>query len=1657
MSHCDAVLAESDHADLLAVVRPVSPSSDYATPLAALLQALERKGKLKDRTRSLSALLADRLLSSCLNQHCEAREAQDASKRTSLIFVPSRAPSQSSGLEALQLSLRFIGAHLFPFFSKERQADFSRDLLPKLVQPILTSLRATLPSRDVPADTIPARLEQTRALAHAICSTLTSSGLLLAPGAPSDQSPEDDHLGRPSRIATFANDVGRQYITKVANEARDEARRICSMLSLKDEKGWEAEEIEVDSELPPPPAHQLVDPVADGMEAKEVEGIVLSQGPNGGGGGDEWQWGDDDDGEAAQPAKASPRASLQRANSSASQNSNGSGGAPSSSAKAAAAKRAGRSALGGVRIVKPQDQMGSGPLPGEGGDEDDAWGFDDEADDTPAPMSAPVTKPEADVARKESRLAPPPPVRDDEDAWFADDEPLQPSTAVNQAAAAAAAAPSPPPASFAMPSSVAASTQPKAAPVQDIGEDDEDAWFTDEKQSSSGPPSSAVAPPPPSSSSAIHAPTFATPVDAGDHNDDAWFSEEVHSSDSAAPPPLPQPSSSAAVKAPVISAPSHVGEDDDNAWFTESAPSSSLSGSLRPPPAAVAAPTIDVDVDEDAWGLSEEEKAKRASMLVMGNHPALQALRDPEPPARAASGSSALADQMIDDDFDEDAWGLSSEEKAAKRASRLFPLPAQDVATDVPAVAPTVETPPEQDRPSFNLVHPIEPSQARMDESFTHHEPAPQEETPLTEENLEAAAAERESQAPTIETPLAVPSTLQPGASGPPSVVSTVSAIAPGSPRSGSARSTIAVPTADTTRADDTAGSALETAILTDNVSVAGSDVSRTHPFPIESALPESLPASDGAASEASLPATPRTGGQATLSSDSTFDRLGAAPPSEAAEADDDGTAPSPFPVESAQPVSASGVASPVLVATNSTSETLEHITAPDMVDGAATPPRPSGPPSIASLPPTPSAERLDFAPDDTQEAPSVSRPATPTLATAASQASSEMGDDPTIPFPIHSAVPLSLRYPHRQDSLSSSAPRTGPSSVASDSGAGSDAALPPSPMPERADDHDDAGSGWGFDEDDEASDGQEKPVTSRGRAETAVPSRPPASLLEAAEPTESTQEEPLEDGKDVDDPWADLEDATPEPAAETTAPPPAGDSQPLTKQALQTLSTEQDALQASEAQAKETSQEELAAAPASSKPEEQESGWDWDDEAGETAPAPAPAAVPAAPSSASSASKSPVAGRSRALSPLRNATKTTADASSPRSTASPQLRQATLRSASQARAAAAATATGAVAGIGAAVAAASSKEAPGQPPAQPVAAAREAKETPQAIPDAPRKETCRISSRSRQLVGLAHSLIDQAAALRDAEAAMQVQTTALLDPTLADIFDLHLALFTPEAAAALQQVPALSMQFVNDCRFLSREIMAVEERARKEFPSSTSSLSKRLTTTAQRTSLLATRNLTTHLSSHASHLSHLIATGCDSFLSVYNDDRFASCQRSLTQALVTVSGLDRSWRGTLSDSQRWTAIGALWEGAVVKRVWSDVLALDDVGEKEGERLAELIRGIGDDKVAGWFTMTKSGGDDAEEQEAARGRLATYVPSHLKLTGYLPEMLIGSLADVEYLLFDGGALAPPGVAIEVGGSSPWYVSRDEAKGLIRATFADSRRRTDLLARVARGV
>ena len=163
----------------------------------------------------------------------------------------------------------------------------------------------------------------------------------------------------------------------------------------------------------------------------------------------------------------------------------------------------------------------------------------------------------------------------------------------------------------------------------------------------------------------------------------------------------------------------------------------------------------------------------------------------------------------------------------------------------------------------------------------------------------------------------------------------------------------------------------------------------------------------------------------------------------------------------------------------------------------------------------------------------------------------------------------------------------------------------------------------------------------------------------------------------------------------------------------------------------------------------------------------------------------------------------------------------------------------------------------------------------------------------------------------------------------------------------------------------------------------------------------------------------HECLDGADSFSRTDSDPRYEACVRCVEQIQHILTHLSSVWRHVMSQEALKKALCDLVD-AVFDRVLHEMEDLQDISEPESIRLAQVCRMLMD--TAGAVL----GGAEAD------------VPTYFKFA-YLPDILQGSLADIEYLLFDNES-----------GSALADYSREEISMLVRALFADTPHRRRLL-------
>ena len=313
----------------------------------------------------------------------------------------------------------------------------------------------------------------------------------------------------------------------------------------------------------------------------------------------------------------------------------------------------------------------------------------------------------------------------------------------------------------------------------------------------------------------------------------------------------------------------------------------------------------------------------------------------------------------------------------------------------------------------------------------------------------------------------------------------------------------------------------------------------------------------------------------------------------------------------------------------------------------------------------------------------------------------------------------------------------------------------------------------------------------------------------------------------------------------------------------------------------------------------------------------------------------------------------------------------------------------------------------------------------------ATRTESYAVSERCMRFVSLLQQLWDaRQANARSPESKVAASMQQAFGNGITEGVRLFCTLMPTVHAAALEHVPALCMLFANDC---SHVASVLERWAGTAEPP----LQRQLHDVEKLVSALGSRWFEAQLARQASALRECLDSA-DGFTRTDDDARYAACERAVAQVTHIVQHLVHVWKDVLLPQVLRTTLGTLVD-SVFQRMLQMIKDLEDISEPESVRLAALTRTLLEAMLAQFAQIL---GQPAQEDAAMRVA-GTAVPSWFKFA-YLPEILTGSLADVEFLLFD-----PEG-----GGALVDYTKR-EMSALIRALFADTPHRRRLLERVQR--
>ncbi|KAK0489171.1 Centromere/kinetochore Zw10-domain-containing protein [Armillaria novae-zelandiae] len=256
-----------------------------------------------------------------------------------------------------------------------------------------------------------------------------------------------------------------------------------------------------------------------------------------------------------------------------------------------------------------------------------------------------------------------------------------------------------------------------------------------------------------------------------------------------------------------------------------------------------------------------------------------------------------------------------------------------------------------------------------------------------------------------------------------------------------------------------------------------------------------------------------------------------------------------------------------------------------------------------------------------------------------------------------------------------------------------------------------------------------------------------------------------------------------------------------------------------------------------------------------------------------------------------------------------------------------------------------------------------------------------------------------------------------LLLQTAPSVVDLYKALYPVVFSRELKTTLDAPARFSNDCLYLSQELERIDAGAVQD----------RMQESQHRLEILGNSWLDDTIERHRQAVDEIIRDGAVGFTFTGDQDRYDECEAALNKVLQDIKRLAQRWKGILTKSKYYMAIGSVTE-AVLSRVLEDILALPDIPEVESRRLAELCRIL--HALEGLFV----------ENSEQPSFVVSYAPSWLKYS-YLSELLEASMADITYL-FEEGAL----VDFEV----------DEVVRLVRALFADTSLRTITINKLLQG-
>lgn len=286
------------------------------------------------------------------------------------------------------------------------------------------------------------------------------------------------------------------------------------------------------------------------------------------------------------------------------------------------------------------------------------------------------------------------------------------------------------------------------------------------------------------------------------------------------------------------------------------------------------------------------------------------------------------------------------------------------------------------------------------------------------------------------------------------------------------------------------------------------------------------------------------------------------------------------------------------------------------------------------------------------------------------------------------------------------------------------------------------------------------------------------------------------------------------------------------------------------------------------------------------------------------------------------------------------------------------------------------------------------------------RVEQLTISTLAQRVLEILQEVVDDAAETEkpDFPSPCLSQSGPGLLKLALDVVDLFRIVMIVHHSKLLDSVPSLSVQFSNDCDWLSKQLHNIP---RLNELQETKILSERLKSLAV---VVRKRQLANQRAALMECLDE-----AEGFVKTSREDRFLACDRACKQVAHTLASLAQVWKPVMLRSEYLRSLGSLVE-SVLQRILNEIKEQVDIEESDSKQLNTICKSL--HSLIDLFNLQP----DFDPADIYR-----YLPSWFKFC-FLSELLEASMADIMWMYREGHLNE---------------FSKQEIVGLIRALFADS--------------